>query len=491
MTIPCFTASRAGVLRLLRAAGADAEISPQETLVELLAGRPAAGEQSQHDAVEARINGLFNQQRLVSLKTIFDLADHLERVSRGESFNVAMANRLAGTISEVRLPQSQLSTPEANAMAGGNWVDDHIRHQRDLNLNRSVDKAQGDPARLLEIRGDLAPILRDTLVGLIYAYYAPPGAELVRSSPLFVRSHDFVGPEGSRTWSNARMHGVGWPASAGGRLVGSLAGLGYALNDAEQNFLVPTERQALIWQDLAPQVLLGATVPRWWGVSRTQLHFAALQLRLGRSLLAQAAVDQSLRTRIFEALDSRVEPGRLWLVGARFRAGKVDEAVEALMPSEVFWVAQTLGSDDALMEQAGRPFAAQIAALRQSAGDDVADARIEGLFGVPHPELAGAYRTEMLHLPLFPTMMGYSSRILAESWESTNLYWAALADEAGLAPADLNLKVPEWTKRSIERIFATHLDDWPALLRAMRIIGEDVRREVRSPGDGPLQAGLD
>ncbi len=485
-----FTTARAGVLRLLAAAGANSELSPQQTLVDLLAGSPADGEQQQHEALKTRLNNLFNQQRLVSLKTIFDLADHLERVSRGETFNVAMANRLAGTISEVRLPQSQLSTPEANAMAGGNWVDDHIRRQRDLNLNRSVDKAQGDPKKLLEIRGDLAPILRDTLVGLVYAYYAPPGGELVRSSPLFVRSHDFVGPEGSRTWETARMQGIGWPASAGGRLVGSLAGLAYALNDAEQNFLVPTQRQALIWQDLAPQVLLDATVPRWWGVSRAQLHYAALRLRLGRSLIAQCAVDEELHKRAFAALRERVKPGRLWEIDARFRAGRVEDAVESVTPEEAFWLAQTLGQDADLMARVGDPFAGEIAELQKSAGDAVSAQRIEGIFGVPHPELAGAYRTELLHLPLFPTMMGYSSRILAESWESTNLYWAALTDEAGLPPADMNLRVPEWTKRSIERIFATHLDDWPALLHAMRTIGDDVRQEIRASSNGALQAGL-
>ena len=36
---------------------------------------------------------------------------------------------------------------------------------------------------------------------------------------------------------------------------------------------------------------------------------------------------------------------------------------------------------------------------------------------------------ELLNLRTFPTLMGYSSRILAESWESNLLYYAALADE--------------------------------------------------------------
>ena len=64
--------------------------------------------------------------------------------------------------------------------------------------------------------------------------------------------------------------------------------------------------------------------------------------------------------------------------------------------------------------------------------------------------------------------MGYSSRILAESWESNTLYWAALADELSLAPAQLNVRIPEWTGKLVEHIFASHLEDWPALLRSLR-----------------------
>ena len=76
--------------------------------------------------------------------------------------------------------------------------------------------------------------------------------------------------------------------------------------------------------------------------------------------------------------------------------------------------------------------------------------------------------------------MGYSSRIMAESWESNTLYWAALADEVHLPPSQLNVLIPEWTQRVVERIFASHLEDWPALLKSLRIVGEDVRAKART-----------
>jgi len=82
-------------------------------------------------------------------------------------------------------------------------------------------------------------------------------------------------------------------------------------------------------------------------------------------------------------------------------------------------------------------------------------------------------------LRTFPTLMGYSSRIMAESWESNTLYWAVLADEVHLSPSQLNVLIPEWTQRVVERIFASHLEDWPALLKSLRIVGADVRAKTR------------
>jgi hypothetical protein len=39
----------------------------------------------------------------------------------------------------------------------------------------------------------------------------------------------------------------------------------------------------------------------------------------------------------------------------------------------------------------------------------------------------------------------------------------------------LNVLVPEWTEKVVERIFASHLEDWPALLKSLRSVGEEVR----------------
>ena len=49
----------------------------------------------------------------------------------------------------------------------------------------------------------------------------------------------------------------------------------------------------------------------------------------------------------------------------------------------------------------------------------------------------------------------------------------------------LNVLVPAWTQQTVEQIFATHLEDWPALLRSLRLVGDDVRREsAQASGSG-------
>ena len=73
----------------------------------------------------------------------------------------------------------------------------------------------------------------------------------------------------------------------------------------------------------------------------------------------------------------------------------------------------------------------------------------------------------------FPVSGGYASRLFGESWESSNLYWARLADEKGYSPATLNILVPELTRQMVANISATSIDDWPALLRAMRQTGQE------------------
>jgi hypothetical protein len=330
---------------------------------------------------------------------------------------------------------------------------------------------------LRDARGLLTPFLRDTLVAYNYVHYAPPGAQVLYTNPLFVRSHDFLGVQGANhMWRTTEVFGSGWPSNGGGRLVGSLAGLPYALAEAEQNFLVPEQTQALIWGDLVPQMIASAVIPRWWNVTPSQLHWVALHMRYAESLLAESALDPALRREALGVLSAQAAPARVRHVGMLLESGDVKAALNTLTPSELFVLASGMEAD---AKREPSLLLGEIRRLAAQSPHEINYPAISAAFGTPKPTLANSYRPELLNLRTFPTLMGYSSRIMAESWESNALYWAELADETNVQPSQLNLRIPEWTQKLVEHIFASHLEDWPAVLRSLRAVGDDVRNKSR------------
>jgi hypothetical protein len=484
-----FDAGRNGV-KLLLAAAATGPAAPaaasdsHERLVDLLAGPPETGEAGTREQMARQIVRILEAQRTISLDTMFQLADHLERLSsRSEKLDTALVNRLASGIGEIQLPRAPLTAPEKNAMGFGYFTERHIELERKINLRAAIEKAAGDAEKLKDARGLMAPLLRDTLLAFNYAHYAPPGAQILYTNPAFVRGHDFVGPQGStHTWRPTELFGTGWPSNGGGRLVGSLSTLPYALAEAEQNFLIPEQTQALIWGDLAPQMIVSATIPRWWNVSPAQVHWVGLHLRYGRELLAESAFDAELRAKVLDSLSLLASPARIHELGGLIERGAVKDAVERVTPSELFSLARDMASRPGFADSSC--VLAELRQLAQRSPQEVNYAAISRAFGTPKPTLANSYQPELLNLRTFPALMGYSSRILAESWESNTLYWAALADEIGLSPAELNLRIPEWTQKVVERIFASHLEDWPALLKSLRLVGDDVRARTRAAAAG-------
>lgn len=471
-----FDGGRKGLDALLAATKSPAGAKLQERMFDLLAGTAApVGSDAYQRLLEDQIR-VFEAQRLVPLDTLFELADNLEGVGKGQPLNTALAGRLANRVSEIQLPQSRLSGPEKSTLSFGYWTEKHIDDQRKINLRREIEKAGSSPKDLADLRGALTPFLRDTLVGLNYIHYAPPGAQILHTNPLFVRSHDFVGYTGSsQTWRVTNMYGPGWPRNAGGRLVGSLVALPYALAQAEQNFLIPTREQALIWGDLVPQMMLTAVVPRWWNVSQTQIHWVGLHVTYGETALAEGALSAQVRADVISALAPYVSPRRLKTVENALAAGDVTTALENVMPSELYLLARRMAPGDNASAQS-----AEIRKLAAENSATLSDAAISRAFGTPKPTLANSYQPELLNLRTFPTLMGYSSRILAESWESNLLYFASLADQIHAQPEEMNVLVPEWTQRTLEQIFATHLEDWPALLRSLHTVGDQVRKEAQS-----------
>ncbi len=461
-----FEAGRSGVDTLLLAAGGHAGSGRQEQLVELLVGKIHSSPPRAPFAPAENFLRVFDAQRLASLDTLFAVEDRTGKVIADPKTLKDLKEDLS-RINETDSTRGSLSAEEKNSFATGYWSERHIDSERKLTVDKLLKASdKKDP------RESLAPLLRDSLVGILYSYYAPAGAQLLMTSPMFVRSHDFIGPEGSpSTWHNTEVVGSGWPASGGGRLSGSLISLPYGIAEAEQNFLSPKREQALIWSDLAPQMIADVTIPRWRNIKPDQVRWVALHIRRGRMLLATAALDSKVQAQILEAYGRFSTPAGVEWIRDRLDAADFAKAVSGVQPSILY----ALGSEPSLQSVVPDVASEEIAGLSSTGAADLSPDTIAHTFGTPKPTLTHSYQPGLLYLRTFPALMGYSSRILAETWESNNLYYAALADEAGVPADQLDAYVPEWNRSVIENIFATHLEDWPAILRSLNTTAEGVR----------------
>jgi len=480
-----YDATRTSLTELMRAAGGKSHLS-QDAIIELVAGPPPTSPQraQMRDEIANRIRLVLEAQRLVSLDTLVALGDGLPLVAQGNA-KAETLFPLAQELREFEMPKPIFSTGEKITWTYTHFGDMHTQAEMDTNIDQ-VLRAPRDPKEMANARGRIVPFLRDFLTGLNYAYYEPPGAEMLHNNPLFIRRHDFSGDAsaGSEpTWSSPRLVGRGETSGGGVRLSGGLPRLPYVLAQVEQGFMVPKNVQSLIWEDLVPSFIADAVVPRWWQVTPKELHAVALYQEFGEDLLTSAGKEASLRDKVMGILANRLLSRRLAELEAALDTGNPEEIIPGMTPAETFYLALEFQRQYPAEMSLWGKIGTELQTLTQEDPEETNGQRLSEDFGAPHAGLAQTTARELLHVRPFPTFFGYSSSLLAESWESNNLYWARLADEKGLPPESLHQLAPELTRRMAENIFATHLDDWPALVRALRETGNEFRegKLVSSP----------
>ena len=471
-----FEAGRKSLTAILQGANANS-FSSQDEVISLLAGPAEPGvTEHVHAEIAKRIHSVMDGQRLVPLDTLLALDQGLKRVAAGQVQGSTLLP-LAGELREFEMPRPIFTSSERTEWAAGIYNNRHTELQMQTDLTKVLKSPS--PPKLEEARGQLAPFLRDTLVGLNYAYYEPPGAQLLRINPLFVRSHDFSGDSVSGIeglWRAPELFGEGSPAGGGAHFVGSLADLAYVLSDAEQDFISPENVQALIWKEVVPGLLSSSVMSRWWHVSRTELHAVALYQRAGEELVTASSSDAVLRGKVLEVLSERMSPERTSWLNQSLTQGHPEEALSQVTPADGFYLTVEFRRRFPETSSGWGTSGQELDRLSRQYPSEVSWQRLSRDFGTPHRTLAQTYTPELLNLKPFPAFAGYSSRLMAESWDSNNLYWARLADEMGYDPAMLNLMAPELTRRMVEKIFATDFEDWQALLRAMREAGQEFRQ---------------
>jgi hypothetical protein len=473
-----FDAGRTALEEVIRPALGKTYAS-QDEIIELLAGPAQASIEAKaaHQELVRRMHAVLDNQRLVSLDTVRALGNGLDDMAHGKPAGTGLVT-LAGQLREFEMPRPIFSRTERTEWAAGVYNN----HHTDVQMRTNVQKIMKGPASRSEIedaRGQLTSFFRDTLVGLNYAYYEPPGSQLLLNNPLFVRQHDFAGETVigiEHVWQSPSLFGAGSPAGGGAHLVGSLADLPYALAEAEQDFITPQNVQALIFRELVPGLLISAVLPRWWEVSRNELHAAALYQKSGEELLTASANDADLRAKVISILDDRMTPQMTYDVEQNLKNGQVASILHNVTPADTFYLAAEFRSKFPQEAHAWGPASQELDDLSRRYPQEISKERLSEHFGIPHPVLSQSYARELLNVEPFPPFSGIYSRLLAESWDSSNLYWARLADETGQSPASLHSLVPELTHRMVEKIFASEFEDWPAILRAMHEAGDDYRQ---------------
>ena len=478
-SVQLFDAARTSLRATVQAAGGNGTFTRDE-IIDLLGGPNHDDPDSRHvhHEIADRIGAVLDDQRLVSLDTLFGLYDGLAEMAHGAPVGSSLLP-LAENLREFEMPRPIFTGSERSSWAPAVYTSRHAELQVRTDLTRIL-KSAPSPSQLEAARGQLTPFLRDTLVGLNYAYYEPPGAEVLHNNPIFVRSHDFssISVQGEQhVWGPPTLVGVGATAGGGAYLLGSLADLPYSLAATEADFIVPKKVQALIWREIVPVLLVGATIPRWWNVSKTEMHSAALYQQAGEELLAASARDSEVRAEVTGIFSDRLSPARLESMKQALREPQnANSLISRMLPADIFYLAVEYRKRYPGQSANWSPAARELDDLSQRYPSDASPERISADFGAPHPAFSHTNSSSLLNVKAISTLVGTGGMIFAESWESNNLYWARLTNDMGYSPVELNLLVPELTRNMVANIFASNIDDSAALLRAMQQTGNEFRQ---------------
>lgn len=473
-----FDAARSGLQSLVTIASGKTYIS-ETLLVDLLAGPAQSTPEGKraHQQLARRIQAVLDDQRLVAIDSLFGLYEGLDDAAKGKSPADNLLP-LAAELREFEMPRPIFSGSEKAAWAPIVYSSRHAELQVRTDLTKIIN-SHGTPDQLQAARGRLTPFLRDTLVGMVYAYYEPPGAQVLHNNPLFVRSHDFTAAsvEGiEHVWGTPELVGIGVTAGGGAYLLGSLADLPFALASVEQDFIAPSKVQALIWKEIVPEFLVDSVLPRWWGIRPEEMHAASLYQRAGEELLTASATNPHLRAQVLGILADHLPPARFERTSqALENSDTAKEIISQMLPAETFFLAAEYRSKFPSEATASGPVAQELDSLAKSDPLNTDPKHLAKDFGVPHPQMAQSNTPTLLNEGIFPASGAFQGRLFGESWESSNLYWGRLADEMGYSPSMLNVLVPNLTRFMVSNIFATNIDDWPAVLRALRETGDQFR----------------
>ena len=337
-----YQAGRTALAELLSASTGKTYL-PQDQIFALLAGPEQYTKEGQQLRSEManRMHQVIDDQRLVSLDTLISLGDGLDQMAKGKEIADSLLP-LAGELREFEMPKPLFTKSERTEFAAGLYSNRHTALQMRTDLIKII-KSPASPAELAEAHALLTPFLRDTLVGLNYAYYEPPGAQMLHNNPLFVRSHDFSGGDYSGEAATAcdqvlALSALFWPRLDGQRRRAPYRLHGrFALCPGESGagFHRAQNVQSLSGTIWCPGLMTSALLPRWWSVTRNELHAVRpVSTQRARRFSRPPPRMKNTRIRRHDPLRPDCLPQRLEQFETALRTGREDDALALIAPAE-------------------------------------------------------------------------------------------------------------------------------------------------------------
>jgi thioredoxin-like negative regulator of GroEL len=282
-----------------------------------------------------RMQGAVVQQRYNPLPRLLEVYHRLGEIASGNNVAPDLVAALAQQLKTVETAQFAAGEPKT--------LRQFVAHVDLEALHNSLETAAGHtPAgsklqqACKEIAIGLHTELGVTLLTYCYAYHGSPEVDALAFDPNFVRKHTFADAQSAGlAWAEAHLENR---PDRGTYLAGSVSGIDSELGRLE---LAQSARDfAGNDEALLPTLLLGMrSVPGEERTDRAQ-EYVALSLRLGREIVTLAALDGKLEAWCNSYLSTIVPPRRFERFEQSLGRLVPSAAMEALSPSELFFLAQ-------------------------------------------------------------------------------------------------------------------------------------------------------
>jgi hypothetical protein len=466
------------VREILASAGAG-ERPPDEALREMLLGKPETvtvmldGRAWEINPVKQRYeeyDAVLEEQKTPRIGPLMRIADSAVQLKTGVAGAMAEIERAAEALISAVAPDDSKDTGRKEAPE---FEADKLRDTV-ARLRRTVGEKRPDSAGMnklcRELVAEVAPLVKDALAGVVYAYYFRPDDLLVSEDPLLVRKHRFtpVSPMEKKMEFPATEFEIRG-GERGSYFQGGFAGFSEAAGLA-----AASGRGGLAAQTFLGMELAAIRATPWQRLRDRDLRLAALRIRVGREWIVEAAEKPEVKTALEEATQGLLSQAR--------RSDLVNAIGRRDWGSA--WGAVTVGDlyhlgEAALKEGStagwGSPVvqAAREEMARGPHRMDLLGGTLRGVYGCDHPHLVLAAPYEEYEHEARP-------EDLAERAAEFKLYLAAFAAREGMPAAAMETLAEPLVRRLMGRMDLTDAHDWRAALESLNRLN-----------DGAVEAVLD